>query len=234
MKNLIKKLFKSYRSDSESYVKWLRKKGCLVGTRTVIYNPQTTLIDVTRPWMIKIGDDVKITEGVTVLSHGYDWSVLKGTHGEVLGSAGKVEIGNNVFIGVKSTILKGVTIGDNVIIGANSLVNKDVQSNSVWGGVPARYIMSIEEYYDKRKRAQISEAKELYQAYWERYQAEPEPAVFDEFFWLFAEKDESLLPCFEKKQKLHGNEEISNKLFFDRKQYFQNYKEFIGWCKSQK
>lgn len=38
--------------------------------------------------MISIGDDVQITSGVTILSHGFDWSVLKGTYGEVLGSSG--------------------------------------------------------------------------------------------------------------------------------------------------
>ena len=51
---------------------------------------------------------------------------------------GGICIGNNVFIGMKTTILKGVHIGDNVIIGANSLVNKDVPNNCVVAGNPAR------------------------------------------------------------------------------------------------
>lgn len=38
--------------------------------------------------MIKIGNDVQITAGVTILLHGYDWAVLKGVYGEVLGSSG--------------------------------------------------------------------------------------------------------------------------------------------------
>ena len=84
--------------------------------------------------MIEIGKNVKITRGVTILTHGFDWSVLKGKYGNVLGSCGKVTIGDNCFIGMHSTILKGVTIGENVIIGANSLVNHDIPSNSVWRG----------------------------------------------------------------------------------------------------
>ncbi|MFD0777274.1 acyltransferase [Flavobacterium myungsuense] len=44
-----------------------------------------------------------------------------------------IKIGNNVFIGAHSTILKGVTIGDNVVIGACSLVSKDIPSNEIWG-----------------------------------------------------------------------------------------------------
>ena len=94
-----------------------------IGTGTTIYtNPRNVFIDPTRPWLISLGRDVQITSGVKILTHGYDWSVIKGTTGEVLGSAGKVTIGNNCFIGMNTVILKGTTIGDNVIIGAGSLV----------------------------------------------------------------------------------------------------------------
>lgn len=58
-------------------------------------------------------------------------------------SRGGVEIGNNVWIGDKSTILSGVTIGDNVIIGANSVVTHDIPSNSMAAGSPAKVIKQI-------------------------------------------------------------------------------------------
>lgn len=119
---------------SNTYIKAMRKKGMRIGEGTTIFDPTTVFLDHTRPWMIEIGKNVKITRGVTILTHGFDWSVLKGKYGNVLGSCGKVTIGDNCFIGMHSTILKGVTIGDNVIIGANSLVNHDIPSNSVWGG----------------------------------------------------------------------------------------------------
>lgn len=59
-------------------------------------------------------------------------------------SKGEVVIGNNVWIGDKVTILGGVHIGDNVIIAANAVVTKDVLSNSVVAGVPAKVIKMIE------------------------------------------------------------------------------------------
>jgi acetyltransferase-like isoleucine patch superfamily enzyme len=52
-------------------------------------------------------------------------------------------IGNNVWIGAKATVTKGVTIGDNVVIGANSVVTRDIPPNSVAAGAPARVIRSI-------------------------------------------------------------------------------------------
>ena len=136
-----------------------------IGEGVNIYAPRDVLIDETRPWLVEIGNHVQIPYGVVILTHGYDWSVLKGVYGDVLGSAGKVTIGNNVFIGARSVILKGVTIGDNVIIDANSLITKDIPSNSVVAGNPATVRMTIEEYYEKRKSVQLEEAKELVQVF---------------------------------------------------------------------
>jgi serine O-acetyltransferase len=56
---------------------------------------------------------------------------------------GVPQIGNNVYIAPGVKIFGGVTIGDNVIIGANSVINKDVPSNVVVAGVPAKVIRKI-------------------------------------------------------------------------------------------
>ena len=162
---LIKRLLYREKASSEIYIKYMRKKGASIGNGTMVFSPTRTLIDMTRPWLIDIGDNVQITEGVTILTHGYDWSVLKAVYGEILGSSGRVKIGNNVFIGMNSTILKGVNIGNNVIIGANSLVNKNIPDNSVVAGNPARVIMSLDNYYKKRKKKQYEEASELVRLY---------------------------------------------------------------------
>lgn len=58
---------------------------------------------------------------------------------------GRIVIGENVFIGAGTTVLKGVRIGDNAVIGACSVVTKDVPKNEIWGGNPARFIKRIED-----------------------------------------------------------------------------------------
>lgn len=81
---------------------------------------------------------------------------------------------------MKSTILKGVHIGNNVIIGANSLVNKDIPDNCVAAGNPCKVIMGLEAYHEKRKAAQVAEARELVQLYRERYGREPDEKALHE------------------------------------------------------
>ena len=50
----------------------------------------------------------------------------------------KINIGNNVWLGRDVVILKGVTIGNNVVIGAKSVVTKNIPSNCIAAGNPAK------------------------------------------------------------------------------------------------
>ena len=54
-----------------------------------------------------------------------------------------ITIGRNVWIGIASTVLPGVTIGDNSIVGANSVVTHDVPPNTIVAGSPARKIGDV-------------------------------------------------------------------------------------------
>ena len=85
---IIRKLIYGHKASSETYIKYLRNIGMKIGEESTIYVPTKTQIDITRPWLIDIGKNVKITEGVTILTHGFDWSVLKGVYGDILGSSG--------------------------------------------------------------------------------------------------------------------------------------------------
>jgi len=59
-----------------------------------------------------------------------------------------IVIGNDVFIGGFSIILKGVSIGDSAIIGAGSVVSRDVPAGEVWAGNPASFIRQINRHGD--------------------------------------------------------------------------------------
>lgn len=97
------------------------------------------------PYLIKIGEHVTITAGVRFLTHDGGVWVFRQELPEI-DLIRPICIGDNVFIGLNSTILPGVTIGDNVVVAAGSIVTRDVPDNSVWGGVPAKFIKSLDDY----------------------------------------------------------------------------------------
>lgn len=231
IKKMIRRIIYKEKASSQAYVSYMRNRGARIGERVTIFEPTDTIIDMTRPWLIDIGNDVQIAEGVTILTHGYDWAVLKGVYGEILGSSGGVQIGNNVFIGMKTTILKGVHIGNNVIIGANSLVNKNVPDNCVVAGNPARVIMPLDKYYEKRKAAQYQEAEELVKLYREHYGKEADEKSLHEFFWLFSDGNTELPECWKTMMKLVGNEEYSYKKLKGNKPRYKNMDEFLSSVK---
>jgi acyl-[acyl carrier protein]--UDP-N-acetylglucosamine O-acyltransferase len=104
----------------------------------------------TEPYLIRIGDHVEITYGVHFITHdGAVW-IFRGNRPDI-DVFGPITIGSNVFVGLGSTILPGVSIGDNCIIGAGSVVTRDIPSNSVAAGIPARVLKSVDQYYDSIK-----------------------------------------------------------------------------------
>ena len=92
---------------------------------------------------IKIGDRVRIAQHVSILDHDHKYDFQDGILNTIRFTIKPITIGNNVWIADKVTITKGVTIGDNVIIAANSVVTKDIESNVMAGGVPAKTIKKL-------------------------------------------------------------------------------------------
>ena len=107
----------------------------------------------TEPYLITIGNNVRLTHNVQFITHdGGVWvlrHLKKNKNDEKIDVFGRITIGNNVSIGWNTIIMPGVTIGDNVVVGAGAVVTKDIESNSVVVGVPARKIETIDDYYKK-------------------------------------------------------------------------------------
>ena len=106
------------------------------------------------PELIKFHSNIVIASNVNFVTHDAIHVMLnKIRQSDTLfpEAIGCIEIMDNCFIGANTTILYGVRIGENCIVGAGSLVNKDLQSNSVYAGVPAKRIGSFDDYIAKRK-----------------------------------------------------------------------------------
>jgi len=148
IKNFIYEIMYRY-CGSKKRATLLRKKGVKIGNNCEIY-PSSNF--GSEPYLVEIGDNVRISSNVKITTHDGGLWVLRNL--ELLPNAdkfGKVKIGNNVHIGMDAFIMPGVTIGDNVVIGVGAVVTKDIPSNSVAVGVPAKVIETIDDYYNKNK-----------------------------------------------------------------------------------
>jgi hypothetical protein len=177
------------KTSSDRLLNYYRNKGVSIGRGCICRDPRTTHIDITRPWLITIGDMVDMNINFTILTHDWCTHVFLGKYGKFLNSSGKVSIGNNVYFGANVTILKGVTIGDNCIIGAGSIVNKNIPSDSVAVGVPCNVIFKLDDYFKKREREAFLEARENIKAYVDRYGRRPKPEEFGEEFIYYVNEN---------------------------------------------
>lgn len=75
---------------------------------------------------------------ITTFPLNMEFSQLRGVKNET--SKGDIKVGNDVWFGINSTVLSGVTIGDGAVIGYGALVTKDVPAYAIVGGVPAKII----------------------------------------------------------------------------------------------
>src|SRR6267142_202964 len=125
-----------------------------VGARCVFHN---NYINLARP--ITIGDDVGLSPGSELLTHGFWWSVLEGYPQKYAG----ITLGNNVHIGQRSMILQGITIGNNIVVGANSTVTKDLlEEKAIYAGTPAKLIKKIVEPSLEEKKKILAEILTYY------------------------------------------------------------------------
>ncbi|MEH7454701.1 sugar O-acetyltransferase [Gottfriedia acidiceleris] len=96
-----------------------------------------TILDMAE---VKIGNNCMIGPNVGIYTAGHS---IEPKNRNKSGYAIPIHIGDDVWIGGSCTILPGITIGDNSIVAAGSVVTKDVPSNTVVAGNPAKVIKSI-------------------------------------------------------------------------------------------
>ncbi len=102
---------------------------------------------------IIIGNNVMIGGGVTIIDSDFhslnykDWFTDADERNMISES---ITIGNNVFIGMNSIVLKGVHVGNGAVVGAGSVVVSDIPDNEMWAGNPARYIKTLNNFERKK------------------------------------------------------------------------------------
>lgn len=95
-------------------------------------------------YSIVIGDNLLTGRNTLIIDHNHGMGTMAEKEtapvNRPLYVKGKIEIGNNVWLGENVAVLSGVAIGNNVTVGANSVVTKDLPDNCIAVGVPAKVI----------------------------------------------------------------------------------------------
>ena len=103
------------------------------------------------PYLITLRKKCRITSDVVFVTHDGGTWVFR-NHWEKYKDVikyGKIEVGEEAFIGTRSIIMPGVRIGNHSVVGAGSVVTKDVPDYTVVAGVPAKVICTTQEYAER-------------------------------------------------------------------------------------
>lgn len=138
----IKLLYWRYITSPEKYARHI---GVTIGENCFISTREWS----NEPYLITIANNVQITRGVSVHTHG-GGHAIRSLHPD-FDIFGKVVIKDWAYIGAYSHIMPGVTIGEGALVAAGSIVTKSVAPHTVVGGNPARYICTTEEFFEKNK-----------------------------------------------------------------------------------
>jgi acetyltransferase-like isoleucine patch superfamily enzyme len=145
--NLIKLFYWKLFFSNEEYARYL-------GVNIDINN----LIQIrnwgSEPYLITIGSNCQITDDVRFHTHGGGQVVRRNYPNFDI--FGKIVIEDWAYIGAKSQIMPGVTIGSGTLVAAGSIVTKSVAPGTVVGGNPAKYICTVEEYYRRNCKFDLS------------------------------------------------------------------------------
>ena len=135
---------------------------------------RNTEIDGLIPQAISIGDNFVSSVNTYIIAHDASlYNHIKKHRVE------KVQIGDNVFLGLGAIVLPGVKIGDGAIVGAGSVVTKNVESYTVVAGNPAKFMCTVEDYIKKcEKRNVLFDTPESFKKYYSNTLTKSEIAEF--------------------------------------------------------
>ena len=133
-----------------SPIGYAKHLGVNLGNNVRFYGMKPTMFS-TEPWLITIGNDCYITANCLFVTHDGGTLILRKEVPDLELTA-PIEIGNDVYIGVNTTILPGTKVGNRCIIGACSLLKGEYPDNSVIAGVPAKVIKTTDEYLEQAKQ----------------------------------------------------------------------------------
>lgn len=168
LKSKIVKFLLKIRGGCPKTAEELRHLGAHIGENFSNY----ARIDVGHAYLLTVGNNVTLSD-CRILLHDASTKTALG-----YSRIGRVEIGDNTFVGADAIILPNVKIGSNCIIGAGSIVNRDIPNGSVAVGNPARVIGTYDEFVNRNKANM--EKCHVYETYWKNKSVEEKQKEYND------------------------------------------------------
>lgn len=125
-----------------AYLQGLVRRGMRIGKNVEIVD--AFFFDPSHCFLISIGDNCTLAPNVRLIAHDASSKrLIGGTR------IGRIDIGENCFIGDSVIVLPNVSIGAHCIVGAGSVVTRSIPAGMVAAGNPARIICPVAEYRER-------------------------------------------------------------------------------------
>lgn len=127
--------------------RYARLIGVTIGKNCMIYR---SVEWPSEPYLISIGNNVQLTRGVAIFTHGGAHAVRRSIPNYDI--FGKVVIEDWAYIGAHSLLMPGVTIGEGAMVAAGAVVTKSVPAGMVVGGNPAKVLCSVKDCQERNNK----------------------------------------------------------------------------------
>lgn len=159
---IILKFHTTYHQIIQSiYLKICIAKGLKIGEKVrFVEVPQFG----TEPFLIEIGDETTFSNNVRFVNHDGGQNALHFFEKfKDVRTFARIRIGKQCLIGADTIIMPGVEMQDNCILGAGSILTTSMKKGSVYAGIPAKFICTIDDYGEKLLANNLIYPRELEQ-----------------------------------------------------------------------
>ena len=147
MVRIIKQIVEKIRRTLETPEAYARRIGVTIGKGCTIDTKNWP----TEPYLITIGDYVRVAKGTSFYTHGGLVSLRKYYKDNDIDQFGKISIGDYSYVGENCMILQGVKIGKDCLVGGGSVVTKSIPDGCMVAGNPAKFIGYTDAFYKRVK-----------------------------------------------------------------------------------
>lgn len=159
----------TFLAENEYNIETARDKGVKIGKNCRMVGGVTFNSE---PYLVELGDNVIVAGDVKFITHDGGIQIFSNTEKDLLGNFGRIKVGDNTFIGMRTMIMPNIEIGSNCVIAAGSVIQDSFPDNCVIMGNPAKVVYKTSLYRQFKMNSPGTVRDEKYGYPYEEYMPE--------------------------------------------------------------